>query len=69
MPSQQFWGQEDDRKREQKKKDRWDTWMDMKVETIERCFGKYENSQVLFSLDRSQLGRIISQTNSLMKIV
>jgi hypothetical protein len=52
-----------------KRKDRWDTWMDMKVETIERCFGKYENSQVFFSLDRSQLGRIISQTNSLMKIV
>jgi hypothetical protein len=52
-----------------KKKDIWDTWMDMKVETIERYFGKYENSQVFFSLDRSQLGRIISQTNSLMKIV
>jgi hypothetical protein len=52
-----------------KKKDRWDTSMDMKVETIERYFGKYENSQVFFSLDRSQLGRIISQTNSLMKIV
>jgi len=52
-----------------KRKDRWDTSMDMKVETIERYFGKYENSQVFFSLDRSQLGRIISQTNSLMKIV